>query len=793
MKGGLMMVTWDFEAGGDEFVVRNPHTQRPWINYLTNGNYFALTSQTGGGFSFFLDPFHHAITRREQDLLLNDRPGRFVFVQDLEDGCYWNIGGNPSTTPLDDFKCRHGFGITGIESSCRAIGSKQEMLVLQDSDAEVWFLRLENKGNKSRKLRVFAYVEWLLGTAAVDPVARAFDSFFKHVRIEGGIIVGRKLKWGLRGQRENRPWDYEAFVTATRPPDRIWLDRLEFIGPYRDISRPVAVEDPKREPKHHREIWGTDVTGTQEWHIELDTGEIVQWEVLVGLGLQGKTVQSARLWSDSKKLEEQRKKVKELWYNRVHKIGVETPDGEINRLTSSWTPYQIIVKSYLSSAPSYYHASDGSPGFRDAMQDAFGLCMLEPQRARELILRLVSFQYRDGCTSHRAPRVPLLPERTEKSDLPLWISLAMLQYVRETGDVSIIEEEVPFVDGPSAPMIEHIRAGLERSMGDIGPRGLPLMHYGDWNDALDGLGDKGRGESVFLGQFLAFALKNSASLAELIGERELSRYWLKKAEDLSKIINDHCWDGDRFVRAFHDDGTVIGCRENSEGSVYLTPQVWAVIAELAPRERQEICMNTVERELDTPYGIRCLAAPYSKYDPHVGLISCFPQGVKENGAIFSHAMAFCIVAELMLGRADMAWEILCKANPIKRARDYPDYSVEPYVYSQFVAGPETNLSGQGFHHWLTSTCSWMQYAVVNWMLGVRAEIDGLTIDPCIPSHWKEFKVTRPFRGRTVDIMVANPIGVSSGIEEIRIDGKIYKGNRITSIEKESISVKVVLG
>ena len=535
------------------------------------------------------------------------------------------------------------------------------------------------------------------------------------------------------------------------------------------------------------------MTGTQEWRIELTPGDVAQWEVLIGLCPAGETVEFARSLSDSKMLEAQRKKVKDIWNERIHRIHVDTPDNDINLLTASWTPYQIIIKSYISSAPSYYHASDGSPGFRDAMQDAFGLCMLEPDRARDLILRLTSFQYSDGCASHRAPRVPLMPERSEKSDLPLWIPLAMLQYVRETGDVSIIREEVPFADGPSAPMLEHIRAGLDRSMGDTGRHGLPLIHYGDWNDALDGLGGEGRGESVFLSQFLALALKNSSVLARLIGEDELSQGWIEKADSLVQIINSECWDRDRFVRAFHDDGTVIGCRENSEGSVYLTPQVWAVIGNLAPRERQKICMNTVERELDTPYGIRCLAAPYSKYDPHVGLISCFPPGVKENGAIFSHAMAFCIVAELMLGRADTAWDILCKANPMKRGRDYPEYSVEPYVYSQFVAGPETNLSGQGFHHWLTSTCSWMQYTVVNWMLGVRAEIDGLIIDPCIPSHWKRFRVKRPFRGSTVNVMVENPTEVNSGIKEMRIDGKLLKGNKIPSIEKESIDVKVVLG
>jgi cellobiose phosphorylase len=787
------MNNWYFSEDNNEFTIRSPYTPRPWINYLTNGRYFALTSQTGGGFSFFMDPLHHAITRREQDLILNDRPGRFVFIQDLKDGTYWNIGGNPSPTPLEDFTCRHGFGYTIIDSQYRKIQTIQEIIVLQDADAEVWYLRFQNMGTQLRHLRVFAYIEWLLGTCAVDPIARTFDTFFKHVSVDRGVIIGRKLKWGLRGHRENKPWEYEAFATSTRPADRIWLDRFEFIGPYREISRPIALENRLLKPIHPSEVWATDVIGTQEWSFELAPGEVMEWEILVGIGQKGEAMELSLSLSNSETLQFSREKIKDHWRKRVHRIQIDTPNKEINQLNSGWTPYQIIIKSYLSSAPSYYHASDGSPGFRDAMQDAFGLCILEPKRARELILRLTSFQYKDGTVSHRATRLPIPPERSEKSDLPLWIPLAVLQYVKETGDLSIILEDVPYADGLHAPLIEHILAGLERSMKDTGNHGLPLIHYGDWNDALDGLGGKGRGESVFLGEFLAFALRNSSTLAELIGEHGLSQSWFQKSEDLIKIINKDCWDEDRFVRAFHDDGTIIGCRNNREGSLYLNPQVWAVIGNLALRERLEICMNTVESELSTPFGIRCLAPPYTQYDSHVGLISCFPPSIKENGAIFSHAMAFCILAELMLRRAEEAWDILCKANPVSRGREHPEYSMEPYIYSQFVAGPETNLNGQGFHHWLTSTCSWMQYIVTNWMLGARADLDGLAIDPCIPSNWREYKMKRPFRGSIVNINVKNPLRRNYGVKELRVNGKSVSGNTVFIPRKECVELEAVLG
>jgi len=785
------MLDWTFSEDAREFLIRTPYTPRPWINYLTNGRYCALVSQTGGGFSFFLDPSHHVITRREQDALLNDRPGRFVFVQDLDDMAFWNVGGNPCPEPLDEFACRHGFGYTEIGSKRGDVEAAVEFFVPPETDAEIWRLRFENHGTRARRLRVVAYQEFVLGNSLIDPIARRFDSFFKRAQVEDGVVVASRLNWYLRGQRADGPWEYDAFTTATRPADRVWLDKEEFIGPYRDVSRPLVLEEVTATPQQ-TELWGTDLIGTLEWRLDLAAGQAVQWEMLTGIAPAGTAVETARELADSERIELMREATRTHWAERATRISVKTPDKTLSQLSSGWTTYQILIKSYLSSAPSYYHASDGSPGFRDAMQDAFGLCSFEPDRAREMILRLSSFQFSDGSASHRAPRIPLPPERSEKSDLPLWISLATLTYVRESGDTSIILEKVPFADGAEATLLDHIRAGLERSLRDVGRRGLPLIHYGDWNDALDGLGGEGRGESVFLGQFLVFALKNSAKLAELAGEDALARGWSDKCDELVEIINRDCWDGDRFVRAFHDDGTVIGCRENREGSLYLNPQVWAVLADAAPRQRLETCIDAVHRELDSPFGIRCLAPPYSRHDPHVGLISRFPPGIKENGAVFSHAMAFCLVAELMLGRADRAWEILQKASPVLRAENHPDYRMEPYVYSQFVAGPETNLRGQGFHHWLTGTCSWMQYAVVNWLLGARAEVEGLRLDPCIPSHWQSFELVRPYRGSTLHITVENPHGKSGGINKLEVDGREIQGNLLPPPENEQIDVHAVI-
>jgi len=601
--------------------------------------------------------------------------------------------------------------------------------------------------------------------------------------------LARRLAWALRGQRANQPWPYELFCTSTLEPQRVWLSKEAFIGPYGSLSKPAALTTRAAEPA--AEVWGCDLCCAFDWSFELDPGTERSWELIGGLAPAGKAAAQARQLADTAWIDEQEQKACEHWRQRVSRLSLKTPCEELNLIQNGWTQYQVLIKSHLSSAPSYYHASDGSPGLRDALQDAFGLSLLEPERARQMILRLASFQFSDGSASHRAPLVPLPPERSEKSDLPLWLTLPTLQYIRETGDVSILNERVPYADGGEGSLMEHIRAGLEWSMRDVGPHGLPLIRYGDWNDALDGVGPKGKGESVFLAQFLAFALRDAATLARLAGWADQAQRWLATRDELYRLVNDHCWDGDRYIRAFHDDGRPVGCRADHEGSLYLNPQVWAVLADLGPQERLTACMDTVWRELDTEFGIRCLAPPYSRHDPRVGLISCFPPGVKENGAIFSHAMAFCLVAELKLGRADRAWQIIQKSNPIKRAREHPEYAVEPYVYCQFVAGPETNLAGQGFHHWLTGTCNWMQYAIVNWLLGARAELEGLRIDPCVPAHWRGFELRRPFRQATIELTVDNAAGVTRGVRSLIVNGQPIEGNLIKGPFKPGSTVKVV--
>ena len=786
------MEQWTFSSDGRKFFVRTPYTPRPWINYLTNSRYFALVSQTGGGFSFYLDPSHHVVTRREQDLLLNDRPGRFVFLQDVQTGEVWNVGGNPCRSPLDEFECCHTFGLTRLWSKRRGVEASVEFFVPLEDDCEVWKLTVSNHDEKPRTLRVLAYQEWLLGNSIVDPVARRFDCFFKRVSLQEGVVVGEKLVWGLRGERANRPWEFVVFCCSTRQPDAVWLEKEDFVGLYRELGTARALDTPTTRPSHSTEVWGVDSVCVPEWTFSLEPGRSTEWYVVTGIAPKTDWKKVVPKLQDSQRLEQLQAEVLEHWKERTSRLIVRCPDESVNILHSSWTPYQVLIKSYLSSAPSYYHASDGTPGVRDALQDAFGLCLLEPERARAMVLRLARFQFSDGSASHRAPRIPLSLEPSEKSDLPAWLSLPTLQYVRETGDLSILDEIIPFADSGEGSLLEHIRRGLERSLKDVGPHGLPLIRRGDWNDALDGVGGEGRGESVFLAQFVAFSLKNSALLAKLAGRHELAELWLEQRERLCRILNEHCWDEDRFVRAFHDDGSVVGCRANKEGRLYLNPQVWAVLAETSSKERLLCCMDSVHRELDTPFGIRCLAPPYSSYDPQVGLISCFPPGVKENGAVFSHAMAFCLVAELMLGRAERAWELLQKASPILRARRSREYGVEPYVYSQFMAGPETNLAGQGFHHWLTGTSSWMQYAVVNWLLGVRAEVDGLRIDPCIPSQWKGFELVRQFRGCRVTVKVENPHGRNHGVSHVLVDGQPVEGNLIPPPKSQQMHVLAVL-
>jgi cellobiose phosphorylase len=378
----------------------------------------------------------------------------------------------------------------------------------------------------------------------------------------------------------------------------------------------------------------------------------------------------------------------------------------------------------------------------------------------------------------------------------VWLPYSVVSYVKETGDTAFLKKEVPFHDGGSASVYEHILRAIRYLWSARGQHGLPLIGHADWNDAYDHVGIKGKGESVWLAMALVRACRQIKELAEFLGDRPVADEMKEKAAELTKIVNDVGWDGQWYLAAFNDTGRKIGSKGNEEGKVPLNSQTWAILSEVVPPERLPSILEKIDKYLDTPYGPALFLPSYTGFNPGIGRVTAFSPGTKENAAVFSHACAFKVVADCQIKRAQQAYETFSRLMPMAKAKeDHSRYKVEPYVWAEYVVGPgSADRFGEGAFTWNTGTAPWMFVAATEWILGARREFGGLLIDPCIPRHWKKAFIRRPFRGATYEITIKNPQGVSSGVKEITVDGAALDSNLIRPYADGQVHrVEVTLG
>jgi len=448
---------------------------------------------------------------------------------------------------------------------------------------------------------------------------------------------------------------------------------------------------------------------------------------------------------------------------------VRTDAGEIDALFNTWNPVQVYVTSHLGRHPSFYSGGSWVCGMRDQAQDAFGVLPVDPQYTRSELLRVAANIWEDGRFVHLVSRTRLTPTESSKADSGLWLIMTADDYIRETGDVDVLFEPVGFLDSEvSSSLYDHLRRMLDRSLGLRGTHGLPLIRKGDWNDALDGVGAEGRGESVWMAEFLVWLLLKFGRLAALTGDTR----WCRRANDeavaLKALINETAWDGDWYIRGFTDSGAVFGAASCRQGRIFLNAQSWAVLSGIANEERTQQCLDACLQYLQTEYGPRTLFPAYSDFDPNIGVLSAFMPGFKENGAIFSHSAAFFIAALARAGRSDDALRVLRSVLPTLRGQDPLIYRLEPYVYGNFVSAPDTQVPGRGHFHWLTGTAAWMYRVVLDELFGLQAGDDNrLHVRPSLPAAWIGAKAERLFRGCRYRFVYHAADGGGSGLS---VDG-----------------------
>jgi cellobiose phosphorylase len=764
-----------FSDDGREFLVTDVRTPAPWINYLENGRYFATISGNGGGISYDRSPLHGRITRYRINDVPPDRPGKFIYVKDKDSGAAWSLTWQPvGHEPASDYRVAHGFGYTRAEAEVEGLASSVVFFVPLDDDREIWKATLTNRSGRPRRLAVIGYVELALGHALVDLINQCDDQHFNRVHFERGLdaLFATKTYWvtETRGtqHQENKAWDRWAYFTVNRPVAAYETVRERFIGPFRNEANPIALE----QGLGSRDMDCGNAVAALEVAVELEAGESA--EVIFSLGVIAKPefertrAAVVRRYRDAGEVETALTRVRDAWDRFFSHTRAATPDAEANVFLNYWTPYQAKVAFDVGRVASFYYWGIGRGfGYRDTAQDTIAIVIADPAKARARVGLLARQMRRDGRVYHHFYGDGQ-GEFTEHCDDPLWFILAVTEYLKETGDLGLLEAREPFLDGGGGTILEHLLAVVRFAGANPGRHGLPKFGRGDWNDTLDYIGGKDGGESVWGAMFYVAMLNRLLELLAVREDAEAQRSARALRDRLVAAIETHAWDGKWYIRAFGEGDRRIGSKENAAGRIFANVQSWAVLAGLPDRQRLEAAMLSLRRRLDTPFGPKICAPAFREIDPAVGLITRCVWGKKENGAVFCHPAAWVVQAWCLLGEGDVAFETFKKLLPGRI--DQALFSAEPYVYSQYITSDEHEEAGKASHSWQTGTAAWMYRVAYDHILGIRPTYAGLMIDPVIPSAWKGFRAERVFRGARYVVEVENPDGVMSGVRSIAVDG-----------------------
>ncbi len=788
-----------FSPDGREFLIADVRTPRPWINYLENGRYFATISANGGGISYDRTPLHGRITRYRINDVPPDRPGKYIYVKDRDSGEIWSLTWQPvGREPSAAYRVAHGFGYTRAEAEVEGIASSVVFFVPVDDDREIWRATLRNASGRPRRLAVVGYVEFALGHALVDLINQCDDQHFNRVRFdrELGALFATKTYWvtETRGtqHQENKEWDRWAYFTVNRPVAGYETVRERFIGAFRSESDPEGLE----KGLSSEDMDCGNAVGALEVGIELEPGEST--EVIFSLGVIAKDgfertkTDILGRFRTAAEADAALALVKAEWDRFLGHTRARTPDPEADVFLNYWIPYQAKVAFDVGRVASYYYWGIGRGfGYRDTAQDTIAIVIADPAKARARVGLLARQMRRDGKVYHHFYGDGQ-GEFTEHCDDPLWFILAVTEYLKETGDFALLEAGEPFLDGGEDTVLEHLMAVVRFAGAGLGPHGLPKFGRGDWNDTLDYIGGKDGGESVWGAMFYAAMLGRLADLLAFVGKAASGAGARELRDRLVAAIETHAWDGEWYLRAFGGAGRTIGSRTNRYGRIFINTQSWAVLAGLPDRGRAVRAMDSLARELDTPYGPKICAPAFREIDPTIGLITRCVWGKKENGAVFCHPAAWAVQAECLLRRGGRAFAYFRKLLPGRI--DQSVFCAEPYVYSQYITSDEHETAGRASHSWQTGTAAWMYRVGYDHILGIRPDYGGLVVDPVIPGEWPGFRAERVFRGARYLVEVRNPDGVESGVRSVEVDGRPVEGGVVAPRPAGSVCrVTVTMG
>ncbi|HLS04115.1 MAG TPA: hypothetical protein VK030_05080 [Actinomycetales bacterium] len=796
-----------FDTSADEYIITRPDVPASWTNYLGQKNLCTVISHHGGAYSYYKSSEYGRITRFRPNGVPMDGPGHYVYLRDAEDGDYWSISWQPVGKPLEGknaavYTTAHGMGYTRFEVTYRGIEASQTVFIPVDDDVELWDVRVTNTTDRARKLTVGSYVEFSFHTIAIDNQNFQMSLYASGTSYEDGII---------EYDFHYEPWTYHFFTSSQLASSYDSL-RDEFIGKYRTEANPVAIE---RGRGSNRSATTQNHCGSLQHDIELAPGETKRLTYMLGYGSReavGRPMQTK--YSKDANVDTEFARLGQYWSDKQDKLKISTPHQGMNTMINTWTLLQSETCVQWSRFASFVEVGGRNGlGYRDTAQDVMSVIHSNPARSKQRMVELLRAQVEAGYGLHlfdpqafdpdaeKLPDVPsptIVPTQNPAelihgledtcSDDHLWLVPSVIEYVKETGELEFLDEEIPFADGSTATVYEHLKRALDFSAEQIGTNGVALGLRADWNDCLN----LGGGESAFVTFLHAWALGEFIKLAEFLGRKDDVTRYERERERIARVADERLWDGKWWVRGFTKEGVVIGSDANREGKIFLEHQAWPVIAGITSQERGETSMDAVNELLGSPYGSHLNWPAFTQVDDTVGFVTRVYPGIKENAAIFSHPNAWPIIAEAMLGRGDRAIDLYDAILPYNQNDQIETRGAEPYAYVQFIYGRDHQWYGKAQNPWLTGTAGWMYTAATKYILGIRVGFDGLVVDPSIPSSWDGFSVQRVWRGATYQISVKNPAGVESGVESVRVDGVEHDASQPIPSAPAGKTVEVVV-
>jgi len=757
-----------FSDDGTEYVITNPNTPRPWANIIANPDYGFALSHTGGGFSWIFSSKISALTRWNQDMA-GDNDGKLLYICEPPAKRAWTLNWNPFAHLGGTFRCTHAVGYTVLERTLYDLHARMTCFVPPQDTLEIWLVEVTNHSRSARTLFLQSYLPWLCDQW--PDAHREFHRTFLETEFvpRANAIFARKRKCDVPHEGQTHPqWPYTAFHAVSHTPSAASGDTFEFLGRNRTLLNPRGLKLPNRIGTFGR--YG-DACASLRASLNLAPGQTASLVFLLGAAPDARRAQTLiRRYAEPARAARALATTRAHWQKLLAGFSCVTPDKRLNTLTNTWLKYQAIAGRIFGKTG--YYQNSGACGFRDQLQDSQIWFPLEPARARDHLKLCCTVQHRDGSVAHWWFPGTHLKHRTNCSDDFLWLPFILIQYLKETADFALLDEHVAYDDGGAGSVLEHALRAVDRGLQRLSPRGLPLLGDCDWNDGLSSAGRKMRGESIWLAHFLFLILNEISALLQRI-QREPQRLNLyqQAADALASALNAHAWDGQWFWRATTDDGAVLGSHTCREGRIFLNAQTWAVIAHSAPPQRLHAAMQAARRFLYKPYGALLLYPGYCTPDASIGYLTQYASGLRENGGVYTHAAVWAILAEVLLGNADRAYDRFAAICPIKPAKQVDNYACEPYVLPGNVDGPASPTPGRAGWTWYTGSAAWLFHVLSSYILGIRASYDGLIIDPCIPTHWPGFSATRVFRGATLHITVKNPRRVARGVSAVSVDGQ----------------------